>query len=36
MPHASTPLIATIVIGLSLAFVLGTIAARLKLSPLVG
>jgi CPA2 family monovalent cation:H+ antiporter-2 len=36
MPHASTPLIATIVIGLSLAFVLGTIAARLRLSPLVG
>ena len=36
MPHASTPLIATIVIGLSLAFVLGTVAARLKLSPLVG
>ncbi len=36
MPHASTPLIATIVIGLSLAFVLGTMAARLKLSPLVG
>jgi monovalent cation:H+ antiporter-2, CPA2 family len=36
MPHASTPLIATIVIGLSLAFVLGTAAARLRLSPLVG
>ncbi len=36
MPHASTPLIATIVIGLSLAFVLGTLAARVKLSPLVG
>ena len=36
MLHASTPLIATIVIGLSLAFVLGTMAARLKLSPLVG
>ena len=36
MPHASTPLIATIVIGLSLAFVLGAIAARLRLSPLVG
>ncbi len=36
MPHANTPLIATIVIGLSLAFILGTIAARLRLSPLVG
>jgi CPA2 family monovalent cation:H+ antiporter-2 len=36
MPHASTPLIAIIVIGLSLAFVLGTVAARFKLSPLVG
>ncbi len=36
MPHATTPLIATIVIGLSLAFVFGTIAARLRLSPLAG
>src|SRR5262245_39963158 len=36
MPHTSTPLIATIVIGLSLAFVFGAIAARLRLSPLVG
>jgi len=35
MPHDST-LIATIVIGLGLAFVLGTIANRLKVSPLVG
>ena len=35
MPHA-TPLISTIVIGLSLAFILGTIAQRLRLSPLIG
>jgi CPA2 family monovalent cation:H+ antiporter-2 len=35
MPHA-TPLISTIVIGLSLAFVLGAIAQRLRLSPLIG
>jgi len=35
MPH-DTPLIATIVAGLVLAFVLGTIANRLKLPPLVG
>jgi CPA2 family monovalent cation:H+ antiporter-2 len=35
MPHHS-PLIATIVIGLVLAFVLGAIAHRLKASPLVG
>ena len=35
MPHA-TPLISTIVVGLSLAFVLGTIAQRLRLSPLIG
>ena len=35
MPH-ETPLIATIVIGLSLAFVLGLLAQRLRLSPLVG
>src|SRR5262245_21059159 len=31
-----TPLIATIVMGIGLAFVLGTIANRLRLSPLVG
>ena len=31
-----TPLIATIVAGLSVAFILGAIAQRLKLSPLVG
>jgi len=35
MPH-DTPLIATIVIGLALAFVLGTIAQRLRISPLLG
>src|ERR1700739_3940161 len=35
MPHDS-PLIATIVIGLGLAFIFGTIANRLKISPLVG
>ncbi len=35
MPHA-TPLIATIVGGLCFAFLLGTIAYRLKISPLVG
>jgi CPA2 family monovalent cation:H+ antiporter-2 len=35
MPH-STPLIATIVIGLCLAFVLGAIAQRIRVSPLVG
>ena len=35
MPH-DTPLISTIVVGLSLAFVLGTLAQRLRLSPLVG
>jgi monovalent cation:H+ antiporter-2, CPA2 family len=35
MPH-HTPLIATIVIGLVLAFVLGALAHRLKASPLVG
>jgi CPA2 family monovalent cation:H+ antiporter-2 len=34
MPH--TPLIATIVAGLGLAFVLGALAHRLRLSPLVG
>ena len=35
MPHDS-PLIATIVIGLLLAFVLGAIAQRLRVSPLIG
>ena len=35
MAH-DTPLIATIVVGLSLAFVLGTIAQRFRLSPIVG
>ena len=35
MPH-HTPLIATIVIGLVLAFVLGALAHRLRASPLVG
>ncbi|MDX0306339.1 Kef family K(+) transporter [Sinorhizobium meliloti] len=34
MPH--TPLIATLVAGLGLAFILGTLANRLRLSPLVG
>lgn len=33
---AHTPLIATIVAGLGLAFILGTLANRLRLSPLVG
>jgi CPA2 family monovalent cation:H+ antiporter-2 len=35
MPH-HTPLIATIVGGLALAFIFGTIAQRLRLSPLIG
>ncbi|MGE3915287.1 MAG: YbaL family putative K(+) efflux transporter [Hyphomicrobiaceae bacterium] len=35
MPH-DTPLIATIVVGLSLAFVLGAVAQRLKISPIAG
>ncbi|HTI02769.1 MAG TPA: YbaL family putative K(+) efflux transporter [Acidisoma sp.] len=35
MPH-DNPLIALLVIGLGLAFVLGTVAHRLKVSPLVG
>ena len=35
MPH-DTPLIATIVVGLCLAFVFGAIANRLRISPLVG
>jgi CPA2 family monovalent cation:H+ antiporter-2 len=35
MPHA-TPLISTIVVGLTLAFLLGTLAQRLRFSPLIG
>ena len=35
MPHTA-PLIATLVAGLGLAFILGTIANRLRISPLVG
>lgn len=35
MPH-ETPLIATIVAGLGLAFVFGAIANRLRLPPLIG
>src|ERR1051326_6725586 len=35
MPHAS-PLVAVLVVGLGLAFVFGTVANRLKLSPIVG
>jgi CPA2 family monovalent cation:H+ antiporter-2 len=35
MPH-DTPLIATIVVGLSLAFALGTLAQRVRVSPIVG
>lgn len=35
MPH-DTPLIATVVVGLSLAFALGTVAQRLRISPIVG
>lgn len=35
MPHA-TPLISIVVVGLSLAFVLGALAQRLRLSPLIG
>jgi len=35
MPH-DTPLIATIVIGLCLAFVLGAVAQRIRVSPIVG
>jgi len=36
MEHHAPPLIATIVLGLGLAFVFGTIANRLRVSPLVG
>ncbi|MDX2289984.1 MAG: YbaL family putative K(+) efflux transporter [Hyphomicrobiaceae bacterium] len=35
MPH-HTPLIATIVVGLTLAFIFGTIAQRLRISPIAG
>ena len=35
MPH-DTPLIATIVAGLGLAFVFGAVAQRLRIPPLVG
>jgi len=35
MPHAS-PLISTLVVGIGLAFVFGALAARLRVSPLVG
>ncbi|MDX2258193.1 MAG: YbaL family putative K(+) efflux transporter [Hyphomicrobiaceae bacterium] len=35
MPH-HTPLVATIVIGISLAFVLGAVAHRLRISPIAG
>ena len=36
MLHEATPLIATIVAGIVLAFIFGTVAQRLKISPLVG
>jgi CPA2 family monovalent cation:H+ antiporter-2 len=36
MPDHSTPLIATIVVGLTLAFAFGLLAQRLRISPLVG
>ena len=36
MPHENTPLIATIVAGIVLAFVLGTLAHRLRIAPIVG
>ncbi|MGE0257483.1 MAG: YbaL family putative K(+) efflux transporter [Alphaproteobacteria bacterium] len=36
MEHHAPPLIATIVLGIGLAFVFGTIANRLRVSPLVG
>ena len=36
MEHQAPPLIATIVLGIGLAFVFGTIANRLRVSPLVG
>jgi K+:H+ antiporter len=34
--HQDTPLIATIAVGLVLAFVFGALATRLRVSPLVG
>ena len=34
--HHSTPLISTIVAGLVLAFILGTIANKLRMPPLIG
>uniref|UniRef100_T1IBD7 Na_H_Exchanger domain-containing protein n=1 Tax=Rhodnius prolixus TaxID=13249 RepID=T1IBD7_RHOPR len=34
--HATTPLISTIAVGLLLAFLLGILANRLRISPLVG
>lgn len=34
--HATTPLISTIAVGLVLAFLLGILANRLRISPLVG
>ncbi|MGD9537971.1 MAG: YbaL family putative K(+) efflux transporter [Alphaproteobacteria bacterium] len=36
MPHNTEPLITTIVVGLVIAFVLGAVANRLRISPLVG
>ncbi|HKR61598.1 MAG TPA: cation:proton antiporter, partial [Pyrinomonadaceae bacterium] len=36
MLHESTPLITTIVAGIVLAFIFGTLAQRLRVSPLVG
>jgi CPA2 family monovalent cation:H+ antiporter-2 len=36
MLHEATPLIATIVAGIVLAFIFGTIAQRFRISPLVG
>jgi CPA2 family monovalent cation:H+ antiporter-2 len=36
MPHAAVPLIATIAAGFGLALILGVLASRLKLPPLVG
>src|ERR687897_2206628 len=36
MPHHDTPLVATIAVGLVLAFCLGFLARRLRLPPLVG
>jgi len=36
MPHANTPLIATLSVGFALAYILGAIANRMRLSPLIG